>query len=280
MEHRGVGPPAVIPVDHLAHQPEIGLEPLGEAAQVLHKAKVQHVGGVQPDAVDIKLFHPEPDGVEVVLLHCGVALVQLDQQVVAAPVGVGKAVVVLVVAPEIHVAEPVPVGRAFPVLLQVPEGEKAPAHMVEHPVHDHLLAAGMAGRHPGGELLVGAQAAVHPAVVHRIVAVAAALEQRANIDGAAAQLKGVGGPGVQFLERAGHGLTVVLVGAAAQPQRVNMIKNSAVIPRHKKIHSCIVYRISGRRPAARGNSIPQFWMICTSSSKFQQKNIACLTKFN
>ena len=38
------------------------------------------------------------------VLHLGVALVQLDQQVEAAPVAIRKAVVVLVVAPEVHLS--------------------------------------------------------------------------------------------------------------------------------------------------------------------------------
>ena len=211
--------------------------------------------------------------------HRGVALVQLDQQVVAAPVGVGKAVVVLVVAPEVDVAEPVPVGRAFPALFQVPEGEKVPAHMVEHAVHNHLLPALVAGRHPGGKFLVCAQTAVHPAVVHRVVAVAAAFKQRADIDGVAADLPRVGGPSVQLCKGAGDGAAVVLVGAAAQAQRVDMIKNSAVIPRHRN-DTLLYIQFRVRRAAARGNSIAQFWRICTSSSTIQQKIAASFTKFN
>ena len=238
VEGLGVGPAAVIPVDHLAHQPELGFQPVGEPAQVLHKAKVQHICGVQPDAVDVKLFHPEFHRVKVILLHLRVPLVQLDQQVVAAPVAIGEAVVVFVVAPEVHIAEPVLVAAALAMGFQVLKGEKAAAHMVEHAVHNHLLAPLVALGHKVGEFLVGAQPAVHQTVVDGVVAVGAALKQRADINSRAAQLIGVGRPGVQLFKGAGHSLPVVFVGAPAQAQRVNVIEYSAVVPSHNFIHSC------------------------------------------
>ena len=232
VQHLRVCPAAVIPVDHLAHEPELGLHLIGKAAQPPHEVKVQHIGGVQTDAVNIKFIHPEADGLVVVVLHLRVALVQLDQQIVAAPVAVGKAVVVLVVAPEIHIAEPVLIAGVLAVCLQVLERKEIPAHMVEHAVHDHLLAPGMAVCHKVPELLIGADAAVYQPVINGVVAMGAALEQRADINGRAAKVRCVLRPCAQLLECAGHRLPVVLMCAAAQPQRIDVIEYRVVIPSH------------------------------------------------
>ena len=232
VQHFGVCPAAVVPVDHLTHEPELRFDLVGQTAQPAHEVKVQHVGCIQPDAVDVKLVYPKADGVEVIVLHLRVALVQLDQQVEAAPVPVGKAVVVLVVAPEVHIAEPVLIAGVLAVGLQVLEGEEVAAHMVEHTIHDDMLAAGVAVGHELLELFVGAQTAVHPAVVDGIVAVGAALKQRADIDGGAADVCCMGRPVVQFLECTRGGLAVIFVRAAAQPQRIDVIEYRIVIPSH------------------------------------------------
>ena len=233
-------------MDDLAHQPELRLYLVCQTAQPAHEVEIQHIGCVQTDAVDVELFHPEADGIIMVLLHLRVALVQLDQQVVAAPVAVGKAVVILVVAPEVHIAEPVLIAGVLAVRLQVPEREEIAAHMVEHAVHDDPLPAGVAGRHKSLELLVGAKAAVHKAVVDGIVAVGAALEQRADINGRAAEVFiSVFGPCVQLFKGTGRGLAVVLVRTAAQSQRINVIKYSVVIPSHR---FCLSHSSKRSRP--------------------------------
>ena len=259
MEHFRVGPAAVIAVDDLAHQPELRLDLVGKAAQTLHKVEVQHIRCIQPDAVNVECIDPEADGIIMVVLHLGVALVQLDQQVEAAPVAVRKAVVVLVVAPEVHIAEPVLIAGILAVGLQVFEGKEIPAHMVEHTVHNDLLAPGVAVGHELPELLVGAQAAVHPAVIDGIIAVGAALEQRADINGRAAQVfGGVLGPGVQLCERARCGLAVVFVRTAAQAQRINVIKNCGIIPCHSY---SLPYHFFCR-PAAAGSVYHKLCQLC------------------
>ena len=234
VQHFRVCPAAVIAVDDLAHQPELRFYLICQTAQPAHEVEVQHVGCIQTDAVDVELLHPEADGIIMVLLHLRVALVQLDQQVVAAPVAVGKAIVILVVAPEVHIAEPVLIAGVLAVRLQVLEGKEIAAHMVEHAVHDDPLSAGVAGRHKGLELLVGAKAAVHQTVVDGIVAVGAALEQRADVDGRTTQLCRVGCPCFQLCKSARGGLAIVFVRTAAQPQRINVIKYCFVIPSHDR----------------------------------------------
>ena len=225
-------------MDDLAHQPELRLHFVGKAAQSLHEVKVQHVGSVQTDAVDVELLHPEADGIIMVLLHLRVALVQLDQQVEAAPVAVGEAVVVLVVAPEIHIAEPVLIAGVLAVLLQLPEGEEIAAHMVEHAVHDDPLAPRMAVGDEFFELLIGAQPPVYLPVVDGVIAVGAALEQRADIDRRTAKLRRVLCPRIQLLECPGDRLPVIFMRAAAQSQRIDVIEYRIVIPSHCLYRSC------------------------------------------
>jgi hypothetical protein len=238
VEHLGVGPAAVVAMDDLAHQPELRLHLVGNAAQAPHEVEVQHVGSVQTDAVNIELIHPEADGVEVVVLHLGVALVQLDQQVEAAPVAVREAVVVLVVAPEIHVAEPVAVAGVLTVLLQLLEREEIAAHMVEHAVHDDLLAPLMAGGDKLLEFLIGAETPVYQPVVDGVIAVGTALEQRADIDRRTAKLCRVFCPRIQLFESPGDRLSVVFMRAAAQSQRIDVIEYRIVMPSHCLYRSC------------------------------------------
>ena len=104
--------------------------------------------------------------------------------------------------------------------------------MVEHAVHDHLLAPGMAPGHKVLELCVRAKAAVYQPVIDGVVAMGTALEQRADINGRAADVRCVLSPCVQFIKRTGHRLPIVLMCAAAQPQRIDVIKYRVVIPSH------------------------------------------------
>ncbi len=75
--------------------------------------------------------------------------------------------------------------------------------MVEHAVHDHLLAPGMAPGHKVLEFLVRAKAAVYQPVINGVVAMGTALEQRADINGRAADPCRVFCPGVQLLNAPG-----------------------------------------------------------------------------
>ena len=225
-------------MDDLAHQPELRLYLVCQTAQPAHEVEIQHVGCVQTDAVDVELLHPEADGIIMVLLHLRVALVQLDQQVVAAPVAVGKAVVILVVAPEVHIAEPVLIPGVLAVCFQVLEREEIAAHMVEHAVHDDLLAPLMAGGDKFLELLVGAETPVYQTVVDGVIAVGTALEQRADIDRRTAKLCRVLSPRIQLFESPWDRLSVVFMRAAAQSQRIDVIEYRIVIPSHCLYRSC------------------------------------------
>ena len=96
----------------------------------MHEAEVQNVCCIKAQTVDIEFLHPEPDCLLVILFHLRVVQVELWQQVVASPVRVRKAVVVAVVAPEVHIQIPVSVAAVLTVLLKIAEGEKVPPCMV------------------------------------------------------------------------------------------------------------------------------------------------------
>ena len=86
VERALVGPARVVAVDDLAHQPEIGLQGIDRLAQGFHELEVQHVGGVQPDAIHIELAHPEANHIADIVPYGRVALVELCQQVIPTPV--------------------------------------------------------------------------------------------------------------------------------------------------------------------------------------------------
>ena len=124
-------------MNDLAHQPEVLLHLIGGSAQTLHKIKIQHICRVQANAVHIKLLHPEPDRITDVILNLRISLVQLDQQIVSAPVFIRKSIVVLIIPAEIYIAVPVPICRALTVLLQIPEREEISPGMVEYTVKNN-----------------------------------------------------------------------------------------------------------------------------------------------
>ena len=64
-----VHPAVVVAVQGLAHQHKIGLQAVGQAAQLGQKAKVQAVGHIQAQAVDVIVPHPVAHGVEQVIFH-------------------------------------------------------------------------------------------------------------------------------------------------------------------------------------------------------------------
>ena len=166
------------------------------------------------------------------LPHFWIALVQLHQQVIAAPVFIGKAVVEAVVPVKAHIAEPVPIAGILPVLQQIPEREKVPAHMVENPVQHHPNALFMAKFHECFQVFIGTQAAVQGKIVRSLVAMAHGLKQRANIQGIAAQVPDMVHPGPKGAQARHRRAIVVLFRGSGEAQGINMVKNSFLIPGH------------------------------------------------
>ncbi len=70
-----IDPAGIVPVDHLTHKPEIRPDLPGCVPKGLHVPKVQHVGGIQTDAVNVKLPCPETDHIADIVPDRRVVLV-------------------------------------------------------------------------------------------------------------------------------------------------------------------------------------------------------------
>ena len=227
-----VDPPRIIPVNDLAHQPEIGLYLICRAAKRRHEIKVEHVSRVETEAVHIKFRHPEADDVADILLHLRISLIQLDEQVVAAPVVIGKAVVVLVIAPEIHVAEPVLVAALLAVLLQILKCEEIAADVVEHAIENDMHALVVAGLHKALQVFICPETRIELLVVGRVIAVRAGLKERSDIKGVAADFLHMVDPRKNLVQAVAHSFVVICLRRPGQSERINVIKYSFIIPGH------------------------------------------------
>ena len=227
-----VHPAVVVAVQGLAHQHKIGLQAVGQAAQLGQKAKVQAVGHVQAQAVDVIVPHPVAHGVEQVIFHVRMLQIQLDQFIAALPRLVPEAVVVVGVAVKADV-EPVLVGAVPALFLHIAERPKAAPHVVEHAVQQHADARRMQGGADLLQVVVGAQAAIDLVVIAGVVAVGVALEQGIEQHAGRAQFFDVVHP-VQHTQQAvpvGLGLvTIVLQRCPAQAQGVDLVNHSFIVP--------------------------------------------------
>ena len=104
--------------------------------------------------------------------------------------------------------------------------------MVENPVKDDLQPRLMAGRDKGRQVLVGAEAAVQKAIIGGLVAVPHRLKKRADINRREAQLFHMSDPRQQGIQPMHRLAVVILSGRPGEPQGVNMVKNSFIIPSH------------------------------------------------
>ncbi len=129
-----INPPGIIPVNHLAHKPEVRPDLPCRLSQSLHVPEIQHIGSIQPDAVDLKLLCPEPNHITDIIPHRRIILVQFHQKVISPPVFIGESVVVLIIPPKIHTAVPILVRGILPVLFDVLKGKKISSRVIKYPV--------------------------------------------------------------------------------------------------------------------------------------------------
>ena len=140
VEHAGICPAGIIPVNDLTHQPEFRFYAVAHTAQIAHEAKVEDICCIEADTVNVELADPEPDCVKEVVLDVPVPHIELDEKVMPTPVIVGEAVIVFVVSPEIDITIPVPIARAFAILLEILEGKAAAPCVIENAVDNDLQA--------------------------------------------------------------------------------------------------------------------------------------------
>ncbi len=240
----------VVSVQQLAHQKEFRLERITEGAQLAQEVAVEAVGHIEAQAVDIELLHPAPDAGEQVLLHRGVAQVELDQLVMTLPALVPQPVVIGAVAAEADL-KPVFILRALPVAQHVLKRPKAAPHMVEHPVEHHADARAVQRFADGGKVLVGPQARVDLRVIAGVVPVPVGLKHRRKIDRIGPQPRDMPGP-IRHPADTRRDDAVVFLRRAAQPQRINLIKYAFIGPHERSLplslDCLLLYRTS--RPEA------------------------------
>ena len=168
----------------------------------------------------------------MVVHHLGIAEVELCQQVIPAPVVIGEAVVVLVVVPEVDAAVPVLISRLLSPLLQVAESEEVASAVVEHGIQYHPDSMVMAVPDKVLQVPIAAETPIQTTVVRSVIAVAPGLKERPDVQARNAELLQVLHPRPQlpepvFLFTIGIGLR-----CSAEPQRIDVIKESFVIPCH------------------------------------------------
>ena len=71
-------------------EPEIRPYLLSRLAERMHVSEIQHIGGIQTYAVNVKLADPEADHIADIVPNRRIVLIQLNQKIVSAPVLIGK----------------------------------------------------------------------------------------------------------------------------------------------------------------------------------------------
>ena len=227
-----VHPAGILPVNHLAHQPEIRLPVCRTAPQILLKGQIQHIRTVQPQPVNIKFPHPEIHRGQQVLPDGSIGEIQLRQLPGTTPGAVAEGIPLGRAPAEVNALVPVPVRRHFPLLLYVPKSEKAPARVVEHRVHHHPDSKGMGLVHEVPEIRIAAQPPVYPPIICRIVAVTAGLEKRSDIDGIDAERPEIGKIGDQRRKAMPNGTVLICFFCGDHAEGIHMIENRTVEPGH------------------------------------------------
>ena len=160
-----VDPADVIAVDDLTHQPEFRFYFIGSLTQCLHKIKIQHIGSVQTDTVNIEFVYPETDHIADIVLNFRIALVQFYQKIVTAPVLIRESIVVFIVATEVHIAVPVTVAGVLPVGLNIFKCKKVTAGVIEYTVQNNTDALLMTFLYKMSQIFICAKTAVQFLVV-------------------------------------------------------------------------------------------------------------------
>ena len=135
-----VDPAGIITMNHFTHQPEVRFYFIGGVTQSFHEIKIQDIGGVQTNAIDIKFADPEANDITDIIFHFWISLVQLDQKIIATPVFVRKPIIVFIIAIEVHITIPVTVTGMFPVFLDIFECKKISSGVIKYAIQNYSNA--------------------------------------------------------------------------------------------------------------------------------------------
>ena len=230
VQHPRPRDPAIIPADHLPHQPHVLAQPVRLTGQRRQKSLAQHIRSIQPQTRNSKLLVPHAHRREQVFANLRVVRVELHQIEIARPPLVGKRIALLACAGEIEI-KPVPIGRILSVGNDILKRPKLPTHMVEHRVQDqpHVSTREFVGQPPHGVEV--AQPAVDREIVDGVVPMRRRLEHRTKLQRGDAQT-------VQIVQPLGHRVEagdgrageVVARRSAARAERIHVIHHIVIGP--------------------------------------------------
>ena len=106
VEHFRVCPASVVPVDYLAHEPEIRSQGTGEGMYPFDEIVIEAVRSVKAYAVYAPVLYPHFNGVQEIFHHLVIAEIELYQVIAVVPALVPEAVVIGGIPAEVQVTEP------------------------------------------------------------------------------------------------------------------------------------------------------------------------------
>ena len=221
---------AVVPVNHLAHQPEILLLFLCGRPHLFHESKVKAVRAVQPYSVDVKFVNPETYHIQKIIANLLILQVQIHQFKAVSPCLIGKSVIIPRIASKPDSFVPSAVTGSFSLFLNITERKKFSARVIEHSVHYDLYAQFMGMGDKCLEIFIVSQTAINGPVISRIVAVGGRLEQRADINRPKSQIRRVLQPFIQNIKAMCNLFLLISCRCAAKSQRINVIKFCCLVP--------------------------------------------------
>ena len=237
VQRLAVYPAAVITVDNLAHQPEIRLDFFSSTTEHTHKIKIKDIGSIKTDAIYIKFRNPVTDHITDIILNIRIALVKFDEQIISTPVVIGKSIIVFVVSIEIDIAVPVKIWRMLPVFLDIFKGEKITSGMVEYTVKNNFDSFFVTDFYESCQILVGSETGIQFLVIGCFITMSDTFKKRTDVQGSAADCFNMVNPWKKSVQAMYRCTVVVLLRCSGKTKRINVIKNSFVVPTHVVIIS-------------------------------------------
>ena len=99
--------------------------------------KIQYIGTIQADSINIKFIDPEADHVKQILSYLWILEIQAGKLKMILPGFIAKRISQGTLPVKADPLIPAGIGRIPSVLLNIPEGEKLAAGVVEYAVHNH-----------------------------------------------------------------------------------------------------------------------------------------------
>ena len=232
MQGSFIDPADIISVNDLTHQPELRLHFIGSLTKSLHEIEIQYICGIQADSVNIECFHPETNYITDIIFDLWITLIQLYQKVVATPVLVGKTIVILIVAIEIHIAVPVTVAGILPVFLNILKCKKVSSGVIEYTIQNNPDAGSVTFFYKSSQIVVCTQATVQFLIIGCFVTMSYRFKQWPDIQSITSKIVDMSDPGKKGVQSVNRLLISILLRRSCQTQWVYMIKNSFIVPCH------------------------------------------------